>query len=580
MRQPYRIPRRRINALLGSFVMFCLAIAYRIVTFQVVQSKTLTSEADAFRLQSDVIPAERGDILDARGRVLATNVPADRVSAIPAQVTDVQRTAQLLAPIIGRTASDLVAAITQPGKEWVVLQRQLPDQKAQQIKALKLPGIVLNAELRRTYPMGTLAAHVLGFVNDAYVGSYGVEGAYDKVIGGTPGKLVAQRDTSGNIIALANSVLQPPIDGSNLVLTIDSAVQRVVEQQLDAALAKHGAPSGTVVIQNAKTGAIIAMASRPTFDPNNYGQVSSPAVYNNTAIADVYEPGSTFKTLSMSVGLDTGTVTPNTVHNAGPYKALPGGGRIYNALHVDFGPESMMQILEHSSNLGMLWVVDQVGKDRYYPGIQAFGIGKPTGVDLPGEAAGILPLPNQPGWSIVTMETNAFGQGLAVTPLQLVNAASAIANGGRLMKPFVVQEIRGASGTRVKQPTVVRSPISATTSQEMTTMLVEAVAASQPYQQYVSVPGYDVAEKTGTAQIPAPTGGYLPTVTIASVIGWGPAEDPEYTMLVRVDRPQDTPWGESAAGPTFRAIFEQLFLLSAVAPTHPIPAASPTPTGG
>ena len=573
MRQPYRIPRRRINALLASFVMFCLAIGYRIISFQVVQSKTLTSEAEAFRLQSDVIPAERGDILDARGRPLATNVPADRVSAVVAQIPDPPRTAQLLAPIIGRSESDIVAAITQPGKEWVVLQRRLSDQASQQIQSLKLPGIVLNPEMRRIYPMGDFASQVLGFVNDAYVGSYGVEGAYDSVVGGTPGRLVAQRDTSGNVIALANSVLEPPVDGADLVLTIDSAVQRIVETALDQAIAQHGAPSGTIVVQDPKTGAILGMASRPSFDPNQFASVTRTSDFENPAISAVYEPGSTFKMLIMALGLDTGTVTPDTVHDAGSYRVLPGGARVYNALHVAFGPESMMQILEHSSNLGAMWVAEQVGQDRLYPGLQSFGLARPTGIDLPDEAAGILPLPGQPDWTLASLYTNAFGQGLAVTPLQLVNAASAIANGGTLMRPHVVQQIRGADGTRTVSTRATRRVISPETSRQLTGMLVEAVGASPAYQQYVAVPGYDVAAKTGTAQVPSPSGGYDPTATIASVLGFGPTSNPRFTVLVKIDRPQDTPWGESAAGPAFRTIFQQLFLLYAIPPNRAVPIA-------
>lgn len=574
MRQPYLIPRRRINALLASFVMFCLAIGYRIISFQVVQSKALTSEAEAFRLQSDVIPAERGDILDARGRPLATNVPANRVSAVVAQLQDPQHTAQVLAPIIGRSASDIMGAITQPGEEWVVLQRRLPEQASQQIQALKLPGIVLNPELRRVYPMGDLASQVLGFVNDAYVGSYGVEGAYDSVVGGTPGKLVAQRDTSGNVIALANSVLQPPIDGSDLVLTIDSAVQRIVENALDQAIAQHGAPSGTIVVQNPQTGAILAMASRPSFDPNQYATVTNASAFENPATSAVYEPGSTFKVLIMALGLSTGAVTPNTVHDGGSYRVLPGGAKVYNALHAAFGPENMMQILEHSSNLGAMWVSEQVGQDRLYPGLQSFGLGKPTGIDLPDEAGGILPLPGEPDWTLASLYTNAFGQGLAVTPLQLVNAASAVANGGTLMRPHVVQQIRGADGMKAVSIRAIRRVITPETARQLTGMLVEAVAASTAYQQYVAVPGYDIAAKTGTAQVPSPGGGYDPTATIASVLGFGPASNPQFTVLVKIDRPQDTPWGESAAGPAFRTIFQQLLLLYALPPDHPVPVTS------
>lgn len=570
MRQPYLISRRRINVLLGSFLLSCLAIGYRITSLQVLRGRALAAQAEELHLRSDVVPAERGDILDARGRALATNAPADTVSAVVKQVRDPQRTATLLAPLIGRDAADIEAALKQPNEEWVVLQRSVPDSAATTVANLKLPGIVLEPELRRVYPMGDFASQVLGFVNADSEGIYGVERSHNRAIGGVPGKLIAQRDPAGNIIALAHSTFDPPRNGSDVVLSIGSAVQYLVQQALDQAITRHQASSGSIVVQDPMTGAILAMASRPSFDPNNLGAVTNAAVFSNPAISSVYEPGSTFKALIMALGLDTGAVTPDTVHDAGPYTVIPGGERVYNALHVDFGPETMTQVLEHSSNLGAMWVAQQVGQDRLYRGLQAFGIGAPTGIDLPDEAAGILPLPGRPNWTPANLYTNAFGQGLAVTPLQLVNAVSAIANGGTLMRPYVVQEIRGPQGVKRTALSALRRVISARTSQEETRMLVAAVDASTAYQQYVAVPGYAVAAKTGTAQIPSPQGGYEPHVTIASVIGFGPIPNPRFTVLVKIDRPQDTPWGESAAGPAFRQIFEQLCLLDGIPPTRPV----------
>ena len=263
--------------------------------------------------------------------------------------------------------------------------------------------------------MGTFAAQVLGFVNYDYVGSYGVEGAYNDLVGGVPGRLIGERDGNGNVIALAESAWDPPQDGSDLVLTIDSAVQLIAEQALDKAIAEQHASGGTVIIQNPKTGEILAMASRPTFDPNAFDTVDDPSIFNNPAISETYEPGSTFKTLVMALGLETGAVTPDTQHNGGVYKVLPGGAKIYNANAVDFGPETMTEVLQHSSNLGSMFVAEQIGEDNFYRGLLAFGIGQPTGVDLNGESDGILPLPGDPNWSIANFYTSAFGQGLAVT---------------------------------------------------------------------------------------------------------------------------------------------------------------------
>lgn len=577
MRQPYPIPRRRIHVLLAAFLIFSLAITYRVVSFQVVNSKALTAEAESLRYRADEVPAERGNILDARGRTLALNEPADRVSAIVADVTDPARYAALLSPLIGRSASDILSAITQPGKEWVVLQRGLSDDTSAKIAALKLPGIVLDPELQRDYPMGGFTGQVLGFVNDNYDGSYGVEQSYNQILSGTPGKLVGERDINGNIIALANSVDDPPKPGANLVLNLDSAVQRIAEQALDQALAQHHAKSGSVVIENPRTGAILAMVSRPSYNPNDFASVTDSSLFSNPAVSQVYEPGSTFKTFTIGLGLETGAITPNTVHDSGSYFVLPGGEKVYNALLYDYGPETPELILENSSNLGAMWVAGQVGQDQFYSGVEAFGFGKPTGVDLPGESGGIVPLPGESSWSPANLYTNAFGQGLAVTPLQLVNAECVLANGGLLMTPHVVSQIQGDGSDQTIKPKVVRRVLSEQTTQEETAMLVQAVDHSQSYQKYIAVPGYAVAAKTGTAQIPSPSGGYESNATIASVVGYGPIPNPQFTVLVKIDQPQDTPWGESAAGPAFRQIMQQLFTLYGIPPTRSMNSVTPQP---
>lgn len=563
------LSHNRILVLFLCFTLFCSAVAYRVFSFQVVQGQMLAQRAEEFRYREDIVPAHRGDILDARGRVLATDVPADRVSAIIREVKDPKKTAELLAPLVGRSADDLYAALTQPGKEWVVLQRQLSPETSDKIKALNLPGIVLDPEPHRAYPMGDFASQVLGFVNWEYQGAYGIEAQYDKVVGGQPGQLIGERDAAGNVIALGQSVWNPPKDGATLVLTIDSAVQRLAERALDEAIAMQHATGGTIIVQNAKTGAILAIANRPSFNPNAYATVSDPAVFANPAVANAYEPGSTFKIITMALGLDAGVVTPNTVYDGGRYRELPDGTRIYNALQLAYGPETMTQVLEHSSNVGAMYVVDRLGQKAFYDGVLRFGFGKPTGIDLPGENDGIVNLPGSPGWSLTTFYTNAFGQGIAVTPLQLVTAVSAVANGGLLMRPYLVQEIRDGNRTTVTQPQVVRRVIQETTAKQLTAMLVDVMDTT--YHNTFGIPGYAVAAKTGTAQIPSPSGGYEsgPASTIASVIGFGPAEDPQFTVLVKIDRPQESPWGERAAGPAFREVFQGLFLLYGIPPSRP-----------
>jgi cell division protein FtsI/penicillin-binding protein 2 len=566
MEGPAGVSPRRIGLVYACFVLFSVAVAYRVFSFQVMQGPALAQRAEQFRYREDIVPAHRGDILDARGRVLATDVPADRVSAIVRDVVDPERTAELLSPLIGRSSEEIYAALTQPGKEWVVLQRRLSAEASQRIRALALPGIVLDPEPRRAYPMGDFAAQVIGFVNWEYIGAYGLEAAYDDVVGGQPGQLIGERDAAGNVIALGRSVWNPPRDGATLVLTIDSAVQRIAERVLKEAVEEQEASGGTIIVQNPQTGAILAMASLPSFDPNRFEEVADTSLFGNPAVSAGYEPGSTFKVITMALGLDAGVITPITTVDGGAYRELPDGTRIYNALHQEFGPESMVEVLAHSSNVGAMFVAERLGPDVFYEGVRRFGFGELTGIDLPAEAAGIVHAPGSTLWSLATFYTNAFGQGLTVTPIQLVNAFSAIANGGTLMRPYLVQEIRDET-TTVKRPQPLRRVVRPETAEQLTRMLVEVMETE--YRERFGVPGYRVAAKTGTAEIPSPTGGYEsgPGSTIASVVGFGPAEDPLFTVLVKIDRPKQSPWGERAAGPAFRQVFQELFLLYGIAPS-------------
>jgi len=565
----------RLRLIFAALVLLASGIGYRVVSFAVLQGPVLAQRAEAFRFREDVVPAHRGEILDARGRVLATDVPADRVSAIVREVEDPQRTAQLLAPLIGRPAEEILAALTQPGREWVVLQRQLDPAVSAQIRALDLPGIVLDPEPKRAYPMGDFASQVLGFVNWEYRGAYGLEAQYDAVVGGVPGQLVGERDLAGNVIALAPSSWNPPQDGATLVLTIDSAVQYLAESILERTIQDQRAAGGTIIVMDVRTGAILAMANRPSFDPNRFREVTDPSLFANPAIGAAYEPGSTFKVITLALGLDAGVVQLETVVDGGAYRELPDGTRIFNALHQVFGPEMMTEVLIHSSNVGAMEVADRLGPERFAEGIQRFGFGQPTGVDLPGEIGGIVNLPESPGWSLTTFYTTSFGQGIAVTPLQLVMAVAAIANGGVLMRPYVVQEIRRGDRVQVVQPQPVRRVISEETARTLTAMLAEVMDS---YAGRFAVPGYRIAAKTGTAEIPGPQGYERGEgATIASVVGYGPVENPRYCLLVKIDRPKGSPWGERAAGPAFAELFRQLLLLKGIPPSQPVTS---TPSGG
>lgn len=564
---PHHLPLRRINVLMLAFVLLFGLILFRTFSIQVVNSQAFGAQAVAERMQENTVPARRGDILDSNGVRLATNVPADRVSAIVSLIEDKHDVAVKLSPLIGRPAADIEDALNQPGLEWVLLARRLSPEASAMIEAMDIEGIVLDPEPRRVYPADAFAAHVLGFANYDHEGNYGIEGWYDDLVGGTPGRIVGERDGAGNVISLSQSTWDAPQDGSDLVLTIDSAVQRIIEEVLAETVREQDAAGGTIIVQDPNTGAILGMASWPTFDPNGFDRVSDISVFSNPAISSVYEPGSTFKSIVMAIGIDDGAVTPETIHYDAPgYIEVPNHPPITNNNGRVFGEETMTEVLIHSSNLGAVFVARNIGQERFYERLMQFGFGSETGIDLQGEERGILTGPWLPDWNPTLYYTNAFGQGIAVTPIQLVNAVSAVINGGRLMQPYVVSEVRGEDGTIVHEPTMLRQVISEESSAILREMLHQVVVENTG--QFADVPGYEIGAKTGTAQIPSPEGGYIEDATIASIVGFGPVENPQFTVLVKIDWPKESPWGDTVAGPVLGEVFNQLFKLYGIPPTE------------
>lgn len=566
--QQFRVPRERVRWLFLVFALLISLVLVRIVMVQVVQSASYSEEAVRERTSADSIAARRGDILDARGVPLATSAPAGRIAAINDLVEDKPGTARVLAPLVGRAEADILAALEDPDLDWTLLARQISPEVTEQIRALDLPGIEISTEPSRVYPFGNFASHVLGFTNAALEGNYGVEGQWDEVLAGTPGLVVGERDGTGNLIGLTQSTWDAPEDGATLTLTIDSAVQHMIEGILADVVRQQRALGGSIIVQDSQTGAIVGMANLSSYDPNHYNNVPNAAQYLNQSISSVYEPGSTFKAIVMSIGIDDKVVTPEMTHDDAPgYATLPDGTRIYNFEQSVWGVETMTQVLQRSANLGMIFVQQQIGVARLYERLLDFGFGSPTGIDLQGEEQGIITLPNQEGWNEALPVTASFGQGVAVTPLQLVNAFTAIINGGMLMQPYVVQSVQDSTGAIIEEtePTVVRQVISPESSATMREMLESVV--SHPDSLYPQVEGYRIGAKTGTAQIPSPDGGYIENATIASIVGFGPVEEPRFTVLVKIDWPKQGDTGLEVSGPAMTRVFEQLFRLYGIAPS-------------
>lgn len=499
---------------------------------------------------------------------LATNEPLTLVYANPSQIKDDPETvAREIAPILGMDQGAVFDRVSKKNDLYEPLKHAVSDADVQKIKDLKIAGIQFADEQVRLYPEGRYGSHLAGFLGydgSNRKGQYGIEGAYNTELSGTAGSLQAEKDAAGRWIAIGSRTLIPAKNGDDIVLTIDRAIEHEACTRLDEAVQKHGADGGSVVVMDPKTGAILAMCGSPDYDPNNYSQVDSASVYADPALYNQYEPGSVMKGITMAAAIDQGAVTPNTTYTDDG-QVLIGGFTIKNSDGKAHGVQTMTQVLEQSLNTGAIFAMRQIGPKTFASYLSKFGFGTKTGIDIGGESAGdisTLSLGKE-----IYAATASYGQGVTTTPLQMVAAYGAIANRGVLMKPYVVKEIRHADGTvTATQPTTVRQVISPQTATTVSAMLVNVVING--HGKKAAVPGYYIAGKTGTAQIPRTDGpGYQPDVTIGSFAGFGPVEDPKFVMIVRIDKPRDVQFAESSAAPLFGDIANFILHYLEVPPT-------------
>jgi cell division protein FtsI (penicillin-binding protein 3) len=563
------ISRWRMNAVLLVALLAIGGITLRLGNLQIVQHQSLSTQARSEINQQLKIAPRRGTIRDRAGNVLALDVDRESLFVVPQQVSQqsAARLALMLSGLLGKPAQEILPVLQDQSKYWVPLKRWLDPEIAKQVAKLAAdePGLRLIYEPRRVYPQGSLAAHTIGAVNFEGVGISGVEGYYDSVLKGVTGTITAEVDAEQNPIWIAPQQTTPASNGADLELTIDPLIQHVIETELKAAVDKHHASGGTVIVMDPKTGAIRGMASYPTFDPNRYNDYA-PEMYNiNPAIGGSYEPGSTFKIVTISAGLQAHAFTTDTtVNDEGVIERY--GWPLHNFDGNGNGLITPGDVLKYSSNVGALQFNEMTGADRFYKAVSDYGFGKPTGVDLAGEEMGIVPDSKSPDWSPLTLDTNGFGQSIAVTPLQLVRMAAAVGNDGKLMRPYIVQKRCHGDVCETTQPHQDGQPVEPDVAQAVRKMLV--VSANN----YVShagnmwmMPGYLVCAKTGTAQIPDGHGNYTNDV-IGSVLGLAPADDARYAILVKIDRPQDDQWGVLTALPVYEAIIEQLLRYERIAP--------------
>jgi len=549
--------RKRIVFMAVLFVIFLLVIAGRLAYIQVFANEKYIAMAEGQRTGQYQLMPTRGEIqiwdsFSNSPYTVATSSEKILVYANASLITDVDSTAQSLADILGMTKEEILPKISDSSKKYVVIKKDLTEEQQTKIKDLKLAGINFDKETSRLYPEKTLLAQLLGFVGfigDERKGSYGIELAYNNELSGTPGLLMEEKDSAGRWIFGGKRDRVPAIDGNSILLTIDKTIQFKVESILKETVEKHGVESGSVVIMDPKSGAIISMANYPTFDLNDYGKVSSPEIYLNQVTVGAYEPGSIFKPLTFAAAINEGKLTPGTTFvDTGEVKVDE--YTIKNSDLKSYGQQTMSQVLEQSLNTGTIFAKDSIGNAKFKEYVERFGFGKKTGFEVV-ESAGNLS--NLKSNIKVNYHTASFGQGISVTPLQMVQAFSAIANGGEMVAPHIVSKIIRESGKVEDLDRSEKSQvISSRTASQVAAMMVNVVENGHGKQ--AAVPGYYIAGKTGTAQVASKSGGYEKGKLIGSFIGFGPVEDPKFVMLVRIDNPRGVRFAESTAAPAFGEI--------------------------
>lgn len=573
--RPVSIRRWRINAVLMIALLVFARIFVRLGDLQVVQHEQLSSMARREIDKQVTLQPRRGTIRDRLGNVLALDVDRESLYVVPSLVDQkaAPKLALVLSELVDLPSSVVLKALEDQDHYWLPLQRWLKPEISERIAALDEPALRLIPEPRRVYPQGSFAAQVIGAVNFAGAGISGVEGFYDSELKGITGTITAEWDATNNPIWIAPQETQPASDGADIELTLDPLVQHVIETELKAAVDKHHADGGSVIVLDVKTGAIRGMASYPTFDPNRYNEFPSDVYSRNPAISSLYEPGSTFKIVTVAAGLQARAFTADTAVNdtgvIGRY-----GNQLGNWDRNGHGWITPAQVLYYSSNVGALQLNELTGPEKFYALVHALGYGATTGVDMAGEEAGIVNDASVPGYSPIVLDTNAYGQGIAVTPLQQVRMVAALGNDGKLMRPYMVHQRCRGTQCEVTMPQQVGQPFEPGVAWTIRRMLVNSANHYAPvvwgqrtgdYGDTWLVPGYQVCAKTGTSSIPDGQGGYSDG-TIGSVVGLAPAEHARYAVLVKIDRPRDDIWGVSTAIPVYQAIVDQLLRYERIAP--------------
>ncbi len=550
--------QNRLKFFVIVIILVSLGLIIRLFQKQVLEkSHYIALAKKQYTVTQETFP-QRGkifisDFYDLEPYQVATNLHFYDLLMIPKNITDTKKTAKKLSNLIGMSEKEIYDLINNDKAYIPSIKKKIDPDTAKKIEELELTGIMLVPNIWRFYPENNLACFVLGFVDAEDQGRYGVEGYYNQELEGEEAKIDVERENLGSWVYFTKQ--KAGFDGSDLYLTIDRNIQFIAEQKLKEAIEKNQAESGSMIIMEPTTGKILAMASWPDFNPNEFYKQESYDIFNNPVTAHSYEPGSVFKIFGMGGGLNEGKITPETEGVFGSSVRV-GIETIRTSTGEAYGRETMTEVLENSDNVGMVWAAQQLGEELFYKYIKDFGFRAKTQIDLDTEARGqVLELEK---WLPINLATISFGQGIAVTPIQLITAVSAIANKGKLVQPYVVDKIVEPDGTEIKKETKrVREVLTKETAETLAEMMVSVV--ERGHGKRARVPGFWVAGKTGTAQVPDPEkSGYLEGVNIGSFTGFAPAYDPKFAILVKINKSKAVEWAEASAAPVFGEMSEWL----------------------
>lgn len=558
--------RFRIRFIGGIFILLLSVSVARAFYLQIYEQERFAHLAEKQHQKVVQLTPSRGAIYDSTNSALAVSIEMDSLFAEPRNMDDVNAAATQLAPLLGSTKEALEKKM-KGNKGFVWLARRLTPELAAQIRKLDIEGVGFVKEPKRFYPNAEIGSHVIGFTGLDPEGLEGVERKFDSTLLGNTGYMVTERDALGRDIGTSGMMTKSASIGQNIVLTIDKNIQYIAEKELAAAVENSRAKGGIAIVMEPSSGKVLAMANYPTFNPNSFGKFP-PQALRNRAITDSFEPGSTMKVFLVAAALEEKVVKPEEGFNCenGSYNI---GGRTIHDTHK-YGRLSVGDILKYSSNIGAAKIGSRLGPERLYGYLRGFGFGAKSNIDLPGEVSGYLR--NKSQWYGVDLATISFGQGISISALQMVAAMSAIANGGSLMQPYVVDRIVDAKGNPIKQfASIVKQKVVSPDTARIVAKMMEGVAAEGGTGTAAAVDGFKVAGKTGTAQKADPvTKGYSLDKRTASFVGFVPAEQPRLSILIVIDEPKTSPYGGVVAAPAFSAIARQSLCYLRVSPNQPL----------